>query len=69
MVDYANKELLCIDSSNHTLESIVIFRQDVKDVLLHLNVTPILFKQGTGILSLPYSIILIMDTFPKLGKK
>ena len=39
MVDDANKELPHIDPSNHTLDSIVISCQDVKDVLLHLNVT------------------------------
>ena len=39
MVDDGSKELLHIDPSNHTLDSIVISCQDVKDVLLHLNVT------------------------------
>ena len=66
MVDDANKELPHIDPSNHTLDSIVISYQDVKDVLLHLNVTkasgpdlisPRLLREGADILALPYSII------------
>ena len=66
MVDDTNKELPHIDSSNHTLDSIVTSCQDVKDVLLHLNVTkasgpdlisPRLLREGADILALPYSII------------
>ena len=66
MVDDANKELPHIDPSNHILDSIVISCQDVKDVLLHLNVTkasgpdlisPRLLREGADILALPYSII------------
>ena len=66
MVDDANKELPHIDPSNHTLDSIVISCQDVKDVLLHLNVTkasgpdlisPRLLREGADILALPYSVI------------
>ena len=66
MVDDANKEIRHIDPSNHTLDSIVISCQDVKDVLLHLNVTkasgpdlisPRLLREGADILALPYSII------------
>ena len=78
MVDDANKELSHIDPSIHTLDSIVISCQDVKDVLLHLNVTkasgpdlisPRLLREGADILALPYYIILIKDTFPLPGKK
>ena len=66
MVYDANKELPHIDPSNHTLDSIVISCQDVKDVLLHLNATkasgpdlisPRLLREGADILALPYSII------------
>ena len=66
MVNDANKELPHIDPSNHTLDSIVISCQDVKDVLLHLNVTkasgpdlisPRLLREGADILALPYSFI------------
>ena len=66
MVDDANKELPHIDPSNHTLDSIIIPCQYVKDVLLHLNVTkasgpdlisPRLLREGADILALPYSII------------
>ena len=65
MVYDANKELPHIDPSNHTLDSIVISCQDVKDVLLHLNATkasgpdlisPRLLREGADILALPYSI-------------
>ena len=82
MVDDANKELPHIDPSNHTLDSIVISCQDVKDVLLHLNVTkasgpdlisPRLLREGADILALPYSIIfnrsLDQGYFPLPGKK
>ena len=74
-----------IDPSNHTLDSIVISCQDVKDVLLHLNVTkasgpdlisPRLLKEGAGIFAIPYFLILlsslahlIKDTFPIHEKK
>ena len=82
MVDDANKELPHIDPSNHTLDSIVISCQDVKDVLLHLNVTkasgpdlisPRLLREGPiflHFLILLSSIAhLIKDTFPLPGKK
>ena len=82
MVDDANKELPHIDPSKHTLDSIVISCQDVKDVLLHLNVTKAsgpdlisrrLLREGVDILALPYSIIfnrsLDQGTFPLPGKK
>ena len=78
MVDDANKELPYIDPPNHVLDSIVISYQDVKDVLLHLNVTkasgsdlisPRLLKEGADILALPYSVIfihsLVQGYFPK----
>ena len=81
MVDDANKELPHIDPSNHTLDSIIILCQDVKDVLLHLNVTkasgpdlisPRLLREGPiflHFLILLSSIAhLIKDTFPLLGK-
>ena len=82
MVDDANKELPHIDPPNHTLDTIVISCQDVKDVLLHLNVTkasgpdlisPRLF--GRGPIFLHFLILLssiahlIKDTFPLPGKK
>ena len=66
MFDDANKKLPHIDPSNHTLDSIVISCQDVKDVFLHLNVTkasgpdlisPRLLRERADILALPYSII------------
>ena len=66
MIDDANTELPHIDPSNHTLDSIVLSCQDVKDALLHLNVTkasgpdlisPRLLREGGDILALPYSII------------
>ena len=82
MVDDANKELPHIDPPNHTLDSIVISCQDVKDVLLHLNVTkasgpdlisPRLLREGADILALPYSIIfnrsLDQGYFPSSWKK
>ena len=67
MVDNAIKELHHIDPSNHTLYSIVISCQDVKDVRLNLNetkasgpdlISPRLLREGADILALPYSIIL-----------
>ena len=81
MVDDANKELLHIDPSSHTLDSIVISCQDVKDVLLHLYVTkvsgpglicPRLLREGR--IFLPFLILLstiahlIKDTFPFLER-
>ena len=78
MVDDANKELPYIDPPNHTLDCIVISRQDVKNVLLHFNVTkasgpdlisPRLLKEGADIIALPSSIIfnlsLVQGYFPK----
>ena len=60
------KKLPHIDPSNHTLDSIVISRQDVKDILLHSIVTKAsgpdlvkirLLKEGADIYALPFSII------------
>ena len=62
----AIKELPHIDPSIHTLDSIVISCQDVKDVLRHLTATkasgpdlisPRLLREGADILAFPYFII------------
>ena len=78
MVDDTNKELPYIDISNHTLDSIVSSRQDVKNVLLHCNMTkvsgpdlisPRRLKDGSDILTLSYPLIfnysLDQGYFPK----
>ena len=82
MVDDANKELSHIDPSTHTLDSIVISCQDVKNVLLHLNITKAsvpdlisqrLLREGADIFALPYSITfnrsLDQGYFPKSWKE
>ena len=64
-VDDSNKALPYLEPSPYTLESIIISRQDVEDVLQHLNVSkasgpdlisPRLLKEGANVLALPYSI-------------
>ena len=63
-VDDSNKALPYLEPSPYTLESITISRQDVEDVLQHLNVSKAsgpdlistrLLKEGANVLALPYS--------------
>ena len=58
-VDNSNKDLPYLEPAPHTLESIIISSQDVKDVLQHLNaseasrpdlISPRLLKEGAYIL-------------------
>ena len=65
-VDDSNKALPYLEPSPYILESITISRQDVEDVLQHLNVSkasgpdlisPHLFKEGANVLASPYSIV------------
>ena len=60
----SDKALAYLEPSPYTLESITISRQDVEDVLQHLNVSkasgpdlisPRLLKEGANVLALPYS--------------
>ena len=65
-VDDTNKDLPLLQPALHSLNSIEISIQDVKDVLLHLNVSkasgpdlisPHLLKEGADILAHPFSIV------------
>ena len=65
-VDHINKDLPRLEPALHSLNSIDISVQDVKDVLLHLNVSkasgpdlisPCLLKEGADILAYPFSIV------------
>ena len=65
-VDDTIKDLPYLDQAPHTLESIIISSQDVKDTHHHLNtskasgpdlMSPRLLKEGTNILALPYSFV------------
>ena len=75
-VDDSNKALPYLEPSPYTLESITISRQDVEDVLQHLNVYkasgPDLLK-GANVLVLPYSIVfnrsLEQEYFPNSWKE
>ena len=65
-VDDTNKDLPLLEPALHSLNSIEISIQDVKDVLLHLNVSkapgpdlisPRLLKEGADILAYSFSIV------------
>ena len=65
-VDDTNKDLPLLEPALHSLNSIEISIQDVKDVLLHLNVSkasgpdlisPRLLKEGADILAYPFFIV------------
>ena len=62
-VDDTNKDLQLLDPALHSLNSIEISVQDVKDVLLHLNVSKAsgpdlkLLKEGADILANHFSIV------------
>ena len=65
-VDDTNKDLLLLEPALYSLNSIEISIQDVKGVLLHLNVSkasgpdlisPRLLKEGADIFAYPFSIV------------
>ena len=73
-VDDTNKDLPLLEPALHSLNSIEISIQDVKDVLLHLNVSkasgpdlisPRLLKEGADILAYPF--FYCFQSFPKPG--